>query len=126
MHHDAVAQLLEHGFAQLLVVRPDIPQIAAPVQEDDAVRAGVAESLFVEIVPRADIVRIAPGDAAQHDQFAQPDRTVADIGVIGKVEQRIAAAQRQVPAVEGIERGSLRRDDVAHAASLTSPAITVR
>ncbi|MEH3099940.1 MAG: hypothetical protein PGN17_07025 [Sphingomonas adhaesiva] len=116
--HDAiVAQRRDDPVAKPLVMRPDVAQIAAAVEEHHAVRAGGAKGGIVEIVPARRVTGIAPGDPAQHRGLAQPDRAVPDIGVVGEVEQRIAAARGDVRAVQAVEHPLLPGDDIAHAAS---------
>ena len=99
LHDAAVPHLRQHVFAEQLMMRPDIAQIAAAVQEQHALRACCTKRRHVEPVPGRDVIRFAPGRGAQHLRLAEPDRAVADVRVIGKVDQRIPVAGADVATI---------------------------
>ncbi|GAA3272477.1 hypothetical protein GCM10020258_48680 [Sphingomonas yabuuchiae] len=59
------------------------------MDQDRPGRTGGAEGRFVEIVPAADIGRIARADRMEQRDLPEPDRAIAYIGMVGKIDQRI-------------------------------------
>ncbi len=84
---DLVAgEVLHYAFPVFLVPEPQVAEVAAAVDQDRTVADRFPAGFVVEIGDR----RIIGGQAvplAQIGHLAKPDRRIADVGMIGKVDE---------------------------------------
>ena len=93
-------EIVDHSLAEPLEPWPEIPEIAAALEQDEAVRTALLENLRV-VVTVVTAVRDAHARLAEPGQLAQPDGAVAHVGGIIEADQRALGAA----AHDRLERG---------------------
>jgi hypothetical protein len=101
---DAVTRkALDDAFPELLVRLPHIAEVPAAVQEDHAVPESIGQRLPVVGGQVAHIGDVEPV-CGQPPPLAEPDRTVADVGVCREIEEGTPRARRQQRPEHAVDR----------------------
>src|SRR5262249_30079019 len=88
-----IGKVADDALAELLMVTPKIAEVSAAVQENRAVFEPVRQPCPRVILQAADVHDVH-AIARQPIAFTKPDGAVADVAVIGKVEQRTPRTRR--------------------------------
>ena len=108
-----VAVGADHALAQALVLRPLVAEVAAAVEQDDAVRPDRAPHGARVVAMHLALVGDVRAEQAQGLGLTEPDRRVADVRVIRVVDQRDARAGAHVASDGGGRTRSRRAGTVA-------------
>ena len=86
--HQAGRDPREDAFPKSLEPGPQIAKIAAAMQEQCSVRYGLVQGIAVEVSLVANVSGRRTEDDVEIRDLSEPDGTITDVRVIGKVEQR--------------------------------------